>query len=110
MKILVEQIEDITVIHVDGRLDTLTAPSLQAVVKEHIENKRTNIIFNLEHTKYVSSTGFRVFIIALKKVKPVGGQIILVGVNTDIKEIFDISGFTHLFVFGESIENALELF
>lgn len=110
MKTLVETVDRKAVVKVDGRIDTLTAPELDKVVQGVIANNQTQIVLDLSKVDYISSTGFRVFIMAQKKTKPQGGQVILMGVSDEIKEIFEISGFTHLFTFAENLESSLASF
>ena len=110
MNLSVETLDNSTVIKVEGRLDTLTAPQLEAVVMALIEKSAINIIMDLSQMGYISSTGFRVLILGQKKVKPQGGQVILVGVNPEIQENFDISGFNQFFLFFSNLEVALTHF
>ena len=110
MKTSVEKVEGKRLIKVEGRLDTLTAPQLETVIFQVISEDQYHIILDLTGTDYISSTGFRVFILAQKKTKPHGGQIVLMGVNDEIKEIFDISGFTQLFSFSSTLEESLSFF
>ncbi|RAP36447.1 anti-anti-sigma factor [Candidatus Marinamargulisbacteria bacterium SCGC AAA071-K20] len=110
MKTSVETVEGKCLIKVEGRLDTLTAPELEQVVVQVINEGQDKIILDLSQAEYISSAGFRVFIVAQKKTKPTGGQVVLMGVNDEIKEIFDISGFTRLFTFSATLENSISQF
>ena len=76
---------------VKGRLDTATAPTLQEAldldgVKE--------LIFDLKETDYVFSAGLRVFLQAQKTMNANGGSMKIINVQTSVKEIFNIVGFT----------------
>lgn len=76
---------------VSGRLDTTTAPELDAALDEVLENTK-ELIFNLENLEYISSAGLRVILKAQKSMNT-KGSMKLTGVNDSIMEVFDITGF-----------------
>ena len=76
---------------VSGRLDTTTAPELEAVLDEVLENTK-ELIFNLENLEYISSAGLRLILKAQKSMNT-KGSMKLTGVNDSIIEVFDITGF-----------------
>ena len=76
---------------VSGRLDTTTAPELEAALDEVLENTK-ELIFNLENLEYISSAGLRVILKAHKSMNT-KGSMKLTGVNDSIMEVFDITGF-----------------
>ena len=76
---------------VSGRLDTTTAPELEAALYEVLENTK-ELIFNLENLEYISSAGLRVILKAQKSMNT-KGSMKLTGVNDSIMEVFDITGF-----------------
>ena len=78
-------------IKVSGRLDTTTAPELEAALDEVLENTK-ELIFNLENLEYISSAGLRVILKAQKSMNT-KGSMKLTGVNDSIMEVFDITGF-----------------
>ena len=77
-----------------GRVDTLTAPELEAaVVVDGIEE----FVFDLEAVDYISSAGLRVLLSAQKKM--VGKSMKIVHVRPAVREVFDITGFSDIFTF-----------
>ena len=76
---------------VSGRLDTTTAPELEAALDEVLENTK-ELVFNLENLEYISSAGLRVILKAQKSMNT-KGSMKLTGVNDSIMEVFDITGF-----------------
>lgn len=76
---------------VSGRLDTTTAPELEAALDEVLENTK-ELTFNLENLEYISSAGLRVILKAQKSMNT-KGSMKLTGVNDSIMEVFDITGF-----------------
>jgi len=82
---------------IEGRVDTTTAPELDNQLKDSIEGV-TDLILDFTKVEYVSSAGLRVLLSAQKTMNK-QGQMKLVGVSDDIKEIFDITGFSEILSF-----------
>ena len=74
-----------------GRLDTTTAPQLEAELKQSVNGVQT-LIMDFADLEYLSSAGLRV-ILAAQKVMNKQGEMILKNVNETINEIFEVTGF-----------------
>ena len=107
MEIKINQEEKGTVVKLFGRLDGVTCPELQEKLVQLLENHSDKIIIDLEELDYVSSAGLRVLLLSQKKIKQIGGQIVLSAMRDTIKEVFDISGFSTLFPIYSSKTEAL---
>ena len=77
-----------------GRLDTLTAPQLEEELKADMENA-TELILDLADLEYVSSAGLRVLLSAQKTMNT-KGSMVLKNVSEEIREIFDVTGFSDI--------------
>ena len=77
-----------------GRLDTITAPELEEVVKESIGDA-SKLIFDFAQLEYVSSAGLRVLLSAHKSMSGKDGMVVR-NVSDDIQEIFDVTGFSDI--------------
>ena len=78
-------------IALEGRLDTMTAPSLEEEVKSSIEGIK-ELIFDLKDLVYVSSAGLRVLLSAQKTMNKQGSMTIK-NANEEVMEIFEVTGF-----------------
>ena len=78
----------------EGRLETTTAPELEAVLKEELEGL-TTLIFDFSKLEYISSAGLRV-LLAAQKAMSKQGTMKVVNVNDIITEIFEITGFSEI--------------
>ena len=76
-----------------GRLDTTTAPELEAELK-NLEGV-TELKFDLAGLEYISSAGLRVLLSAQKTMNKQGSMIIL-NTRPEIMDIFEITGFTDI--------------
>ena len=78
-------------ITIAGRLDTTTAPQLEAEFKQSI-NGIEKLVLDFAALEYLSSAGLRV-ILAAQKVMNKQGEMIIKNVNDTINEIFEVTGF-----------------
>ena len=65
------------------------------------------MVVDFQHVQFISSAGLRVLLLAAKKVKPYGGKILLSGMSKDVREVFDISGFSSIFEIHNSTDEAV---
>lgn len=78
----------------EGRLDTTTAPELEAVVKNELSGV-TALTFDLSQLEYISSAGLRVLLSA-QKIMNKQGEMTVTGCSEDIMEIFEVTGFSDI--------------
>ena len=74
-----------------GRLDTTTAPELEATFKESLAGV-TKLVLDFAFLEYLSSAGLRVILQAQKTMNK-QGEMIIKNVNETINEIFEVTGF-----------------
>lgn len=77
-------------IAISGRIDTTTAPELEATIDE--VNGVTELVLDFAGVEYISSAGLRVILKAQKKMNQ-EGKMKLTNVNDDVMDVFDITGF-----------------
>ena len=76
---------------ITGRLDTTTAPQLEAELKQSMEGVE-KLVLDFTALEYLSSAGLRV-LLAAQKVMNKQGEMIIKNVNETISEIFEVTGF-----------------
>ena len=81
-------------IALQGRLDTTTAPELEAELKAAMEEAES-IVLDFEKLDYISSAGLRVLLSTQKAMVKKGGMAIE-NVNETIMEIFEVTGFVDI--------------
>lgn len=107
MEILEAKTGDVCILSPIGRLDAYYASELEKKLGSLIDAGQVRLVINLEKLEYISSSGLRVLLSTLKKVKSLQGDIKLACLKPFIKEVFDISGFTGLFNIFEAQEAAV---
>ena len=84
-------------IKIDGRIDTITAPELEAFINDNIAGVK-ELVFDLSDMEYTSSAGLRVFLLTQKKMAG-QGEMIIENVQSDVMEVFEITGFSDFLTF-----------
>ena len=78
----------------EGNLDIDTAPQLEAELKRALD-RTTELVFDFQGLKYISSAGLRVLLSA-QKIMNRQGEMKLIHVNESIMEIFEVTGFSDI--------------
>ena len=94
MNIIREQKGTALCIALEGRLDTVTAPELEAALKEGVDDV-TELTLDFEKLDYISSAGLRVLLSAHKTMSKKGGMKIR-NANEMVREVFDVTGFADI--------------
>ncbi len=81
-------------IALEGRLDTMTAPQLEAKLKQSIGDV-TELSFDFAKLEYISSAGLRVLLFA-QKVMNSQGSMTVSNVNETVMEVFEVTGFVNI--------------
>jgi len=75
----------------EGWLDAAASPILEEAV-EHMPPEITQLTLDCSKLEYISSSGLRMFLAAHKKMSAKNGMV-LTGVNSDIRDVLDMTGF-----------------
>ena len=78
----------------EGRLDTVTAPELEASLKEDLD-KAENLVMDFSKLEYISSAGLRILLSAHKSMAGKGGMKVK-NVNEIVNEVFEVTGFSDI--------------
>lgn len=97
MEITEKMAENCAIIGIKGRLDTTNYSILEKKLMELIDTGQTRLVVDLSGMDYVSSSGLRILLMALKRITVAKGKFALCSLQENIKEIFEISGFTNIF-------------
>lgn len=81
-------------IKLKGRLDTVTAPELEAYLVNVLDDVKL-LVLDLESLDYISSAGLRVLLSMQKKMKKQGSMEIIKA-QDQIKEVFELTGFDNV--------------
>jgi anti-sigma B factor antagonist len=108
MEITIKTEGEITIVGIEGRLDTTNYSILENKLISLIDDGHVKIILDGSKMDYISSSGLRVLLMALKRISLVKGKFVLSDLQETIREIFEIAGFTTIFEIFRTKEEALK--
>jgi anti-sigma B factor antagonist len=97
---------DISVVRVDGVIDTMTATELEKVMNSLLERSKYRIIVDLGGVDYISSAGWGIFISNIREIRQHTGDIKLARMIPNVYEIFELLEFDSILRAFDSIEKA----
>ncbi|MBE6414465.1 MAG: STAS domain-containing protein [Verrucomicrobiaceae bacterium] len=95
------------IIVIKGRLDVTTTQDLEKTFTDLFNAGKNKMLIDCTELEYISSAGLRTLLTAAKTSKKIDGKIVLANLNTNVKQIFEISGFTSIFDIFDSLQNAV---
>ena len=110
MEISTKTAGNANVICLSGRLDAYAANDVEKKLDSLIASQQVYLVVNLSGLEYISSSGLRVLLAGIKRVKKEQGDIRLACLQPYVKEVFDIAGFTQLFQMFDKEEDAVNSF
>ena len=78
-----------------GRLDTTTAPNLEAVIND-LSFDVKELVFDMSELEYISSAGIRVLLGAYKKMHSNEGIMRIEKSNDIVREVFEMTGLSQM--------------
>lgn len=82
------------ILEITGRLDTITAPSLDKTINENLDEIKS-LVFDFKCLEYVSSAGLRVLLSAQKKMQQCGSMK-LKNVREEVMDVLEMTGFADI--------------
>lgn len=87
----------VDVIAVKGRLDASSSEKAEERINRLLDAGGRNLLVNLCDLDYISSSGLRVLLAALKRLKKDGGALRIACAQPQILEVFTMAGFHRIF-------------
>jgi anti-anti-sigma factor len=109
MEIIQNEEYGIICLKIKGRMDTAVAIETEKAVDRILKGNNNRLLFDLGDLEYLSSYGLRIILNAAKKIKMMGGKIILCSLIEIVKEIFDICGFGANIPIADSVESGIKM-
>ena len=110
MDLTVGEAGAVTIVRIEGNLDTQTSPEAEAQLTRLIEAGARKIVVDFERLAYISSSGLRILLVAAKQLQESGGELRVCSLSDLVREVFDISGFDSILPVSNSQAEALDGF
>jgi anti-anti-sigma factor len=110
MEITTRDVNDVKVVQIEGELDTGSSPNAQNQLDQLRGRGVKKILLDLTNLDFISSAGLRVLLATAQELKEDGGDLRVCSLNREVKEVFDISGFSTLLMVFDNEAKALSGF
>ena len=101
---------DVSVLSVQGYVDTTTSAELEESLKRLLKKGRFNIVIDLGNVNYISSAGWGIFISEIKSIRENGGDLKLASMIGDVYEVFELLEFQTILQSFDTVEEAVKSF
>ena len=111
MELHTQEVGDIMVMRIEGRIDHLTAKGFENVLLPPLNgctDETRKAVLDLSGVSYMSSAGLRVLMLAARQCQKQHGGIVLAALQPILQEVFRISRFDMLFKIFDTVQAALE--
>ncbi len=110
MEINEKKVGGVSVVALGGRLDAYVSSDVEQKLNRLIDADEIWLVVSLERLDYISSSGLRVLLASLKKVRKREGDVKLACMKPHIREVFDVAGFSQLFSIYDLEDVAIQAF
>src|SRR6266436_8241258 len=111
MELQTQDIANVLLIRVEGRIDHTTAKHFQDLLLPQLNSctgEAKKALLDLSGVHYMSSAGLRVLVLAARQCQQQQGEIVLAALQPDVQEVFKIIHFDVLFKMFATVHAALE--
>ena len=108
MTVTLNEKDGIKIVVLTGSFDSSTVSAAQEQVLTCIKNE-SNVILDMINVEFLSSSGLRMLLLIYREVKTQNGQIVLVGVIEEIRDVMENTGFINYFVLSDTLEEAIKI-
>jgi anti-anti-sigma factor len=110
MELKTEQRGKVTIVAISGSVDGLTADALMQAMDQHVRDGNTRLVADFTGVNYTSSAGLRALLATMKQARQRGGDLRLAAVQSDVKRVLDLSGFTSILKLYPDVASAVGSF
>jgi anti-anti-sigma factor len=101
MELTVEEFDSVKIISMTGDFDISNNYEVTSVIDDIISSGEKSIILNFENTDFIDSTAIGIIVDTTKKLRKLGGDLILLKVNDSIKGLFRIADLITILSFAD---------
>lgn len=110
MEIKDKQVNEVTVISLNGSIDALTAPKITEFIQAQIAKGSIKLVMDMSGVDYTSSAGLRVLLGAIKETRAQNGDLRLAGIRPDVQKVLNLSGFSNILKMFQDADTAIASF
>ena len=107
MEIRIQESGRACVVSVAGKLDALTADDYEKAVNQLIADGKIRFVVDFSELSYISSAGLHVLLVSAKQLKAKGGLALFANLLGNVREVFEMTGFSTILGLHDSVDAAL---
>jgi anti-sigma B factor antagonist len=100
----------VVVVQVEGQLIVGNRHELKDLVQAALEKGERRLLLDFSRTGYIDSSGLGALVSISKRIREMGGELRLSGLNDDLRSLFELTKLDTLFAITETPEQALTSF
>jgi anti-sigma B factor antagonist len=102
-----EQSGEVTIVGVNGRVDSSTAKSFEERLVGLFQSGHSRVMVDFTHLVFITSAGCRALLVATQLARKVDGRLALCNIGADVMRVLELGGMADLFAIYPSREEAL---
>lgn len=106
MNVIEKTDNDISILTLDGRIDSEGAVDLDLALQSVVSDGKHKIILDMEKVTYINSAGLRTLADILNQTQSKGGNVVLLSLNARVQRVLEIIGFDNFFSIAKSLDAA----
>ena len=110
MELNISKTGDVITIILKGRIDASVAPDVEQKLLSLISEGSCKLVADLSEVGFISSAGLRALLAAVKEAKRKRGDLRLAGMQGQVQEVLDLTGFSTIFKVYACVEDAAQSF
>jgi anti-sigma B factor antagonist len=100
----------VAVVQVEGQLIVGNRQELKELVQTALDSGERRILIDFSRTGYIDSSGLGALVSISKRIREMGGELRLSGLNEDLRSLFELTKLDTLFAIAETPQQALTSF
>ncbi len=110
IKITERRVDNVNVVSLVGKIDAASTGEVEKRLNDLISSGNKYLVLNFSGTDYINSSGLRVMLSSLKKLRKTQGDLKMACAKPMVKQVFSMAGFTSLFEFYDQEQEAISRF
>jgi len=109
MQIKEDKQGEILIVRVSEHLDTASSTIFESRLLGLVDRGERLIVVDCAELEYVNSAGLKVFLLAAKRLEPLGGKLVLCALAPSVLMIFEMIGFTRIMKIVPTLDEAFRV-
>jgi anti-sigma B factor antagonist len=96
------------VLNLSGEIDVYSAPQFKQAVVSILDGAQQHLIVDMHNVRYMDSSGFGILLSAVKRLRPNGGTVNLIGCASSIDRVLHITKLDAIFALHQNMDEVMK--